>query len=97
MGIHCMNLAFAAPGPVDPAEPAILLYARGEDGQPRLLGAEYWQPAVGQPTPTLAGEPFDGPVPGHVPGMPEHDDPHVWTEVADPAGVFAPWNPRVVC
>ena len=97
MGIHFMNTAHAAPGPVDPAAPAILLYAPGPDGALRLLGAEYWQPAVGQPVPELAGQPFDGPMAGHAPGMPEHYDLHVWTEVANPAGVFAPWNPRVTC
>lgn len=97
MGIHYLNPALAAPGPVDPAKPAILLYAPGKDGELQLLGAEYWQPAVGQPTPTLAGEPFDGPMPGHGGDMPVHYDLHVWTEVANPAGVFAPWNPRVVC
>ena len=97
MGIHFMNPAYAAPGPVDPARPAILLYAPTADGGLQLLGAEYWQPAVGQPTPTVGGEPFDGPMPGHAPGMPEHFDLHVWTEVANPAGVFAPWNPRVTC
>ena len=97
MGIHSMNPALAAPGPVDPAQPAILLYGPDGDGGLRLLGAEYWQPAVGQPTPTLAGRPFDGPMPGHAPGMPEHFDLHVWTEVANPSGVFAAWNPRVAC
>ena len=97
MGVHYLNPAHGAPGPVDPAKPAILLYAPDDDGRLQLLGAEYWQPAVGQPTPTLAGEPFDGPMPGHGPGMPVHYDLHVWTEVANPSGVFAPWNPKVVC
>ncbi len=97
MGVHYLNPALAAPGPVDPAKPAVLLYGPDKDGEPQLLGAEYFQPAVGQPTPTLAGEPFDGPMPGHSPGMPEHFDLHVWTEVANPAGVFAQWNPRVTC
>jgi hypothetical protein len=26
-----------------------------------------------------------------------HYDLHVWTEVANPAGVFAPFNPKVAC
>jgi hypothetical protein len=97
MGIHFMHPDRGAPGPVDPARPAVLLYAPGPDGQLRLLGAEFWQPAVGQPAPTLGGEPFDGPMAGHAPGMPVHYDLHVWTEVANPAGVFAPWNPKVTC
>jgi hypothetical protein len=97
MGIHYLNPAFAAPGPVDPGQPAILLYAPGRDGELQLLGAEYWQPGRRAAAPTLGGEPFDGPMAGHAPGMPEHYDLHVWTEVANPAGVFAPWNPKVTC
>jgi hypothetical protein len=97
MGIHYLNPAYAAPGPVDPEHPAVLLYAPRPDGSLQLLGAEFFQPAVGQPAPELAGQPFDGPMPGHVPGMPEHYDLHVWTEVANPDGVFTPWNPRVSC
>lgn len=97
MGIHYMNPRYAVPGPVDPATPAILLYAPDSDGTLQLLGAEYWQPEVGQPVPHLAGQPFDGPMDGHGPDMPRHYDLHVWTEVANPSGVFAPWNPRVSC
>ena len=62
-----------------------------------LLGAEYMVPDVGQPRPEIAGESFDGPMPGHAPGMPVHYDLHIWTHVANPAGVFAPWNPLVDC
>ena len=29
--------------------------------------------------------------------MPWHVDLHVWTHVANPAGVFASWNPNVTC
>jgi len=47
--------------------------------------------------PVLLGQPFDGPMPGHGPGMPVHYDLHVWTHKANPAGVFAPWNPKVSC
>ena len=98
MGIHYMNPAYGDPSaPVSPDRPTVLLYGPDGDGGLRLLGAEFWQPAVGQPTPTLDGQPFDGPMPGHVEGMPTHFDLHVWTEVANPAGVFAPWNPRVHC
>lgn len=98
MGIHYMNPAYGNPSAsVRPDQPTVLLYGPDGSGGLELLGAEYWQPAVGQPTPTLAGQPFDGPMPGHVEGMPTHFDLHVWTEVANPAGVFATWNPRVHC
>ena len=98
MGFHYLNPALIDPSrPVDPTRPTVLLYGPDGDGGLELLGAEFLQPDVGQPRPTLAGEPFDGPMPGHSPGMPVHYDLHVWTEVANPAGVFAPWNPKVTC
>lgn len=97
MGVHYLNPEHAAPGPVDPARPAILLYAADENGALQLAGVEFFQPDVGQGRPMLGGEPFEGPMLGHAPGMPTHYDLHVWTEIANPAGVFAPWNPRVQC
>lgn len=95
MGVHYMHLEAASDLEVELARPEILLF--GSDG--RLLGAEYWQADRGQEHPTLAGQPFDGPMEGHGPEgqMPWHYDLHVWTEVANPAGVFAPYNPRVRC
>lgn len=45
----------------------------------------------------MFGQPFDGPMPGHEPGMPVHYDLHVWVGRANPAGVFSPWNPKVSC
>lgn len=49
------------------------------------------------PAPTLFGRTFDGPMAGHAPGMPWHYDLHVWIWEQNPAGIFAPWNPRVHC
>ncbi len=97
MGVHYLKQEYAAPGPVDPAKPALLLYAPDRNGTPQLVAVEYFQPDVGQIRPTLDGEPFDGPMPGHEPGMPAHFDLHVWTEVANPDGVFTSWNPKVEC
>lgn len=97
MGIHYLSFDVAMSPEVDPARPTILLYGPDGRGGLRLLGAEWWQPAVGQPRPSLGGEPFNGPMPGHNEHMPMHYDLHVWTHVANPAGVFAPWNPNVSC
>ncbi|MDV3222488.1 hypothetical protein [Intrasporangium sp.] len=97
MGIHYLNPALAGSFEVDPAHPTILLYGPDGEGGLRLLGAEWWQANIGQERPQLGGQPFDGPMPGHGPDMPEHYDLHVWTHVANPAGVFAPWNARVTC
>jgi hypothetical protein len=98
MGVHWISGERMA-APPDPARPPILLY--GTDGS--LLGAEFFVPDADQDLttdgdrPSLFGRPFDGPMPGHEPGMPVHYDLHVWTHEANPDGVFAPWNPRVSC
>ncbi|WP_329275937.1 hypothetical protein [Streptomyces sp. NBC_01451] len=47
--------------------------------------------------PSLFGMPFDGPMPGHVEGMPVHYDLHVWLWKKNPKGTFARWNPTVTC
>jgi hypothetical protein len=49
------------------------------------------------PTPHLFGQTFDGPMPGHIPGMPWHWDLHVWIWAHNPSGMFEPWNPAVSC
>lgn len=98
MGIHYINYGAMVQGSeADPTRPTLLLYGPDGSGGLELLGGEFFQPYAGQPAPTLAGEPFDGPMAGHAPGMPWHYDLHVWTEVANPAGVFQAWNPRVHC
>ena len=102
MGVHYLNPARAAQAP-DAAKPAILLYAPEGDGTMRLLGAEWFQADADQDVhtdadrPTLFGQPFDGPMPGHNPMMPVHYDLHVWLYDSNPAGVFAPWNSSVHC
>jgi hypothetical protein len=49
------------------------------------------------PTPELFGQTFQGPMPGHVPGMPWHWDLHAWVWANNPAGMFEPWNPAISC
>ena len=49
------------------------------------------------PTPSLFGRTFEGPMPGHVPGMPWHWDLHAWIWANNPTGVFEPWNPAIGC
>ncbi len=102
MGVHYLNPARAAQAP-DPTRPAVLLYSPTGDDSMRLLGAEWFQADADQDLatdadrPTLFGQPFDGPMPGHNPMMPVHYDLHVWLYDSNPAGVFAPWNPSVEC
>ena len=47
--------------------------------------------------PALFGQPFNGPMAGHEPGMPWHWDLHVWIWQANPAGMFAQFNPSLSC
>jgi hypothetical protein len=97
MGVHYINEPLL--GTLDPRKPPILLYS--DDGE--LLAAEYLVPDADQDLatdgdrPSIFGQPFDGPMPGHEAGMPVHYDLHIWTHEANPDGVFATWNPKVSC
>lgn len=65
----------------------------GEPGDPAV------PPPLGffTPTPSLFGQSFDGPMPGHNPSMPWHYDLHVWFWADNPTGMFAPFNPSLSC
>lgn len=52
---------------------------------------------VVNPAPSLFGQTFQGPMAGHVPGMPWHYDLHVWAWQPNPSGTFAQWNPAISC
>jgi len=52
---------------------------------------------VVNPAPSLFGQTFQGPMPGHEPGMPWHYDLHVWLWAPNPSGMFAQWNPSLSC
>jgi hypothetical protein len=47
--------------------------------------------------PSNLGHAFDGPMPGHEPGIPVHYDLHAWVWRHNPAGGFAAWNSNVHC
>jgi hypothetical protein len=100
MGVHFLNPALISPR-LDPDKPQILVYEpRGDKLE--LVAAEWFVPlATGvQERPTLFGQPFDGPMAGHEPLMPEslhHYDLHVWLFKENPRGVFANTNPNVSC
>lgn len=98
MGHHYLNPELASDLSVDPLKPELLLYAPAGNGKLKLVGVEYFVANVGQEKPpTVFGHPFDGPMAGHEPGMPEHYDLHVWTWEANPNGIFAQFNPNVRC
>jgi len=103
MGIHYINPQFAGDTHVDPLKPELLLYEPGRGGHLRLVGVEWFvadadqDPATDDDRPSILGHAFDGPMPGHEPGMPVHYDLHAWVWRDNPRGVFAPWNPKVHC
>jgi len=101
MGYHYVNLANAV-SPPDPQKPAALLYADGfKDeytgesdfgGGRKLVAVEWMVKDTGQTTaPTLFGQTFQkGLFPGYF-------TLHAWIYKPNPKGLFAPWNPEVVC
>jgi hypothetical protein len=105
MGIHFINPARLMDPAINLLEPEILLYIETEAGM-ILLGVEYWFsigapdtpiPNPAPPSPVIFGRPLDGPMEQHEPGQPPHYDLHVWVWKANPAGMFAPFNPNVSC
>lgn len=111
MGIHFINFdrAFA---PINANEPTVVLFEPTNDGL-KLVAVEYVQfifqdgrpytdsapprPESIPPAPQLFGQTFDGPMPGHFPGMPWHFDFHVWIWKHNPNGMFTDFNPNVKC
>lgn len=103
MGFHYVNQSRIEDNAVHRDKPEMLLYGKRVGTERKLLGVEFWKVDEDQDLstdddrPTLYGRPFDGPMPGHVPGMPVHYDLHVWVWKTNPAGLFAPFNPLVTC
>jgi hypothetical protein len=103
MGYHVANAALMADDAIDPVRPELLLYTADENGGMKLVGVEYWKRdsdgslATADDRPSLFGQPFDGPMPGHNPTMPVHYDLHAWVAEDNPSGVFAMFNPNLSC
>ena len=108
MGHHYLNPA-RMDGRIVLTEPEVLLYIP-EGGRLRLAGVEYVLPIIQDgrpyfgaampvtgPAPTIMGQTFQGPMPGHNPAMPWHFDLHVWLFDDNPAGRFAQFNSRLRC
>lgn len=99
MGYHWMRLDLISTDPksVIPTAPAGLLYFQKEDQSWILGGLEYLLWAARQPTPTVYGEQFDGPMAGHQATQPEHFDLHTYPGYLNPDGVFTTWNVGAAC
>jgi hypothetical protein len=98
MGYHYVNPDLVD-GVVDPLRPEVLVYQpSGEGRHLKLVAVEYFVPAGTVAShPMLGPVPFEGPMPGHEPGMPVHYDLHVWLWQHNPDGTFATWNPAGSC
>jgi hypothetical protein len=103
MGHHYINPALLEDPAVNPKQPEVLLYAPNKHGRLKLVGVEYVVIDADQDLntdddrPYLFGQPFNGPMLGHGPGMPIHYDLHAWIWKHNPSGLFYDWNPRVHC
>ncbi len=101
MGYHYVN--YSQFGKLDPMAPDALLYAANKNGQLRLVGVEWLMVDGDQDLstdgdrPSMFGKAFDGPMPGHGPGMPIHYDLHAYVWQANPAGVLETWNRNIRC
>jgi len=98
MGYHYVNPANI--DSVDPQKPAALVYADGfkdeytgtsSGGARKLVAVEWVVKDTGQTAPTLFGQTFQK---GQLPG---YFTLHAWLYKPNPAGLFAAWNPEVVC
>jgi hypothetical protein len=98
MGIHFVNLTIQ--GPPDPMKPNVLIYEPVGD-KLKLVAVEWLVPlAAATERPVLLGQPFQGPMEGHEPLIPQgfhHYDLHAWLFKDNPEGMFAPTNPNVRC
>ena len=104
MGFHYVHPGLMADPALDPLRPEILVYVPKGPRAPLKLAALEWLKADADGSlltdgdrPSLFGQPFDGPMPGHAPGEPVHYDLHVWTFKKNESGLFAQWNPAVRC
>jgi hypothetical protein len=94
MGHHYARMAFMD-GRVNHLEPQVLLYVPDSNGVMEFLGVEYIVPYAIRPEteepPMLFGQHF------HKNATLEIWALHVWTEKANPKGMFYDWNPDVSC
>lgn len=102
MGYHYVNFE-RLDERLEPSRPEIVIYAPTADGGRRLAAAEWMvidrdqDLSTDDDRPSLFGHEFDGPMPGHLPGMPVHYDLHAYAWVENPAGGFATWNATITC
>lgn len=104
MGLHFVNGALVNSGVIDATRPQIVIYEPTENGQLKLIGADFlvladqWNsdPKHTGP-PELMGQLFhlfDAP---NRFGLPAFYTLHVWAWKDNPNGAFVNWHPNVSC
>ncbi len=93
MGYHWANPALVDET-FDPLKPEVLLYAKGPGGNLRLIGVEYIVINAGQARPVFGNQPFEV---GGTPLPMPHWSLHAWVFEPNPSGMFAPFNPNIIC
>jgi len=102
MGFHWINGDLLTTD-LDPARPQVLVYAPERHGRLDLVALEYvvfkdaWDSAHPGTKPSLFGEAFKETLAPNPYDIPAFYALHVWLYRANPAGLFAPFNPRVSC
>jgi hypothetical protein len=103
MGIHYANPTLLQDRGFNPTEPEMLLYLPGADGSMKLIGIEYavakpaWHADGTEGAPVFMGHTFDVLPGSEAEGRPDLYTLHAWIWLPNPAGMFAPFNPRVAC
>jgi hypothetical protein len=98
MGYHYFNKALIDDLVVDPLRPEGLVYAPGPDGRLQLAAVEYVVPGLASNPPGVSEPPtvFGMEMVILVPAVGFYTL-HAWVWSHNPAGMFAHWNPEVVC
>jgi hypothetical protein len=94
MGQHFVNLGLVGDPAIDPLRPEVLVYQPTRAGGYRLVAVEYVTFAGGQ---TVLGEPMNSVPAGNRYGLDPFFAKHAWIWQANPAGLFADWNPSITC
>jgi hypothetical protein len=102
MGQHYVNGALAGDDILDPAQPEALVYESLGDGTQVLVAYEYlvfadvWDPnEEDREPPSLFGQEFA--LKTNIPDTPPVWALHIWLWTHNPEGLFADYNPIIVC
>jgi hypothetical protein len=103
MGVHYVHGKRVGDAVIKARKPEALVYAPAANGKLKLAAVEYivfksaWRAEHPTGKPKLKGEKFTLVPAGNRYGIPAFYALHVWAWMDNPAGLFAGYNPDVVC